>query len=251
MRNCPSCQESIISQTPSKITSSKCGSDCPEDIICPDLFPSGCVFYSGTTLPCTGITNGDTVTQVLTKIDNRYGVRVTSNDNCCGYLSDKIVSDTITSEIVVVEGCQKLKLEATAGNCEELEWIDLNLENPFINGGNIDWTVGDTTVFDFGEGQEVQYALDPCNGKVWLRGIIEVPSGITLNDYTQLVVTLPNPPAKTRMFPVFLCALGSGGFWSTFIINTSGEVYLVTPLINAAIASVPAWLSFDGFSYEI
>ena len=66
MSNCPSCKESILSQTPSLIGNTLCNPDCPQDITCEDIIPSNCVFYSGATLTCpsgnTSVVYGDTVT---------------------------------------------------------------------------------------------------------------------------------------------------------------------------------------------
>lgn len=252
MSDCTECADGYNKKKTS-IGSTKCNDECPTSTNCgDDILFTDCIFLSGSNLSCIGSNNGDTLTSVLSKINNKYGVRVTSNDACCGFLFDKIVSDTLTKSVVVESGCQKLKLEVNAdgGACEELEWVDLELESPFVSGSNIEYDGGEIgIVFDFGESQEVQYASDPCNGKVYMRGIFEVPSGVTLDYPFTLVATLPGGfrPQKTRMLPIGLFATGDNDLWVTMVIMPNGEIYISS---TGAATVIPSWISFDGFSFE-
>ena len=61
---CTNCKDSILNKTPTLIGSPLCNGDCPEDYVCLDITPAGCVSIQGKE-DC--ITNGDTVQE---QIDN-------------------------------------------------------------------------------------------------------------------------------------------------------------------------------------
>lgn len=266
---CVDCKDNIINKTPSLIGEPKCGSDCPPETTCDGGYiASTCVYYSGNNLACTGINYGDTLSEVIQQLDSKYGVRVTGDDNCCGSLNDKlIVGEGLVKEIVVQDGCQKLQITATA-ECQELEWFPLTIESPFVTPANIIYTSGDLS-FDMGEGQAPEYAVEYCNGnvkKIWLRGIIEIPVGLTESNFDKFFTLLSSTltssadtiPTKTRMIPIGMFLIGSDeAVWSpTILINNFGEMYFSSSyyyynVIKEGDTPFPSWLSLDGFSYEI
>lgn len=70
MATCKSCNNNILSQTPSLIGETNCNQPCPPEIVCEDIIGSNCVFYSGPTVPCPStqtniVTNGQTMSQVI------------------------------------------------------------------------------------------------------------------------------------------------------------------------------------------
>ena len=127
MSNCPTCKESILSQTPSLIGNTLCNPDCPQDITCEDIIPSNCVFYSGATLSCpsgnTSVPYGVTITEALNTMyqlicqnSTSCTVSIDANDTCCGYLGDKLVAGT---GVTITKNIESAKAEllalATAG----------------------------------------------------------------------------------------------------------------------------------------
>ena len=83
MSNCPTCKESILSQTPSLIGQTQCTQPCPPEITCVDIIPSNCVFYSGPTLSCpsgsTSVNYGVTITEALNTMYQLICQNSTSN----------------------------------------------------------------------------------------------------------------------------------------------------------------------------
>lgn len=97
---CVNCKKSILSQTPSLIGEAKCNPLCPEDIVCQELLPSSCLFYSGSYLPCLDVDFGDRITDVIKSINSKYYT---------------ITSSNITITESIVDGCKVINLEAPSG----------------------------------------------------------------------------------------------------------------------------------------
>lgn len=97
---CKNCKDNIVSQTKSLIADPKCNPACPETIVCQDLIPSSCIFYSGSNLPCLGVNNTDRLTDVIKAINTKLYT---------------ITSDNIIITESVVNGCTVLNLEAPSG----------------------------------------------------------------------------------------------------------------------------------------
>jgi len=97
---CVNCKKSILSQTPSLIGEAKCNPLCPEDIVCQELLPSSCLFYSGSYLPCLDVDFGDRITDVIKSINSKYYT---------------ITSSNIEITESVVDGCKVINLEAPSG----------------------------------------------------------------------------------------------------------------------------------------
>lgn len=92
---CKNCKDSILNKTPTVIGSPLCTGDCPEDYVCLDITPAGCVSIQGKD-DC--ITNGDTVQEQIDNIrdyvcntvaSQDIYVKVNSDDAVSGYLFDK------------------------------------------------------------------------------------------------------------------------------------------------------------------
>ena len=92
---CTNCKDSILNKTPTLIGSPLCNGDCPEEYVCLDITPAGCVSIQGKE-DC--ITNGDTVQEQIDNIrdyvcntvaSQDIYVKVNSNDAVSGYLFDK------------------------------------------------------------------------------------------------------------------------------------------------------------------
>jgi hypothetical protein len=232
---CVDCKDNIINKTPSLIGEPKCGSDCPPETTCDEGYiASTCVYYSGNNLACTEINYGDTLSEVIQQLDSKYGVRVTDNDNCCGFLNDKVVAgEGITKEIVIVDGCEKLQLTA---NCQELEWLDILLTDPYY---------ACISPSGLPETQTPQYAVDPCNGKVWLRGTICIP----LEVYSETeVFRLPVFPLSGRVYAnVFF---RDSGLITSFLIITNDSGSGLASIPPEALDGDLGYILLDGYSFE-
>ena len=99
---CTNCKDSILNKTSTLIGSPLCNGNCPEDYVCLDITPAGCVSIQGKE-DC--ITNGDTVQEQIDNIrdyvcntvaSQDIYVKVNSNDAVSGYLFDKFVEGDVT-----------------------------------------------------------------------------------------------------------------------------------------------------------
>jgi hypothetical protein len=257
MSNCPTCKESILSQTPSLIGQTQCTQTCPPDITCVDIIPSNCVFYSGPTLSCpsgsTSVNYGVTITEALNTMyqlicqnSTSNTVQITANDTCYGYLASKITSTSL--DITITENlgaCQKLNIEE---GCRT--WYNVSTNSSF-NGGSFmpfsNWKNYSTRDINF---QVAGYSsVKGCS--VRLRGTV---FNDTYNTSDKIIFTLPAgfTPLKTVRFSVNVqtpsapqvAVLFSAAYLE---INNSGEVIL---LISNNIAGRYA-VSLDGIEIEI
>lgn len=264
MAACKNCKSSILSQTVTLIGNNLCNPDCPEETTCTDIIPGACIYYSGAALGCAGIAYGDSMNVVIQKMDSRYGVRVTSTDNCCGFLADKIVSESIAITQDTEDNCQVLRLEATGGDCT-LNWQNLTIELPFVPQPQMEIHDGATNT-DLGLSQYPQYAIEYCGDnirKIWLRGQFYLPTTTPL-DAIQTVVTglgallVDITPVSTRMFPIYTYQNTSSSFQNgALIITGSGATTPGEIVFYSANGGLPSgidgniYFSLDGYSYEI
>lgn len=120
--SCKDCKKGYIEGQKSLISSPKCNGDCPEDVGCPFPVYTNCIIYSGPDLSCLGVNNGDDFSVALANLEtlcenstgnsNACKVSINSDDTCCGYLSDKIASDTLDITTVTSgRNCLSLKVE--------------------------------------------------------------------------------------------------------------------------------------------
>lgn len=236
MADCVNCKQSILSQTPSSIPNTKCNGNCPEDVVCNDIIPGKCVFYSGQNLPCTGINFGDDISTSIAKIESKYGTKVSANDTCCGFLFDKITVEGFTKEIEVVDGCETLKLTANpTDNCSD-GWITILLEGMDTNA----------------------YYKIECDNKVLLKG------NLVLDDYSQVSVgvgasfptNLPQPSIEKLLtlnsYDSLVLNPSTTNIYTTpglFHITTSG---VFNYLYNMSVNNPPSFvLCLDGLSYYL
>lgn len=234
--SCPTCKESIISQTPSLIGQTQCTTDCPEDITCVDIIPSNCVFYSGATLSCpsgnTSVNYGDTVTVALGKMYNLIcqnstsnTVQITANDTCYGYLASKITSTSLDITISNPGACEKLNIEEKCWD----PWTAANLLNGFTN---------------FPSGQPVEYSsIKGCSVK--LRGRFSRTS-LSSGTYTIFKLPLNRAPLNPRVFSVLTTSSVLPSGFGFITVQTNGDVTLTySPLAAGSVI-----VSLDGIEFE-
>lgn len=248
MSNCPTCKESIISQTPSLIGNTVCNPDCPEDISCEDIIPSNCVFYSGATLSCpsgnTSVNYGDTITVALNKMyqlicqnSTSNTVQITANDTCYGYLGSKITSSTLDITISNPGACEKLNLEEKCRTWTNIEANATTGTNKFRNKWR-NYTVANN--------QRVQISnIKGCSVK--LRG--RAYNSINVGCNSSVIMVLSTAPLKDRVFSVNVIKVGASCPTvepKLIIIDTFGNVSLVGEVLNGSYI-----VSFDGIEFEI
>jgi len=247
MSNCPTCKESILSQTPSLIGQTQCTTDCPEDITCVDIIPSNCVFYSGATLSCpsgnTSVNYGDTVTVALGKMydlicqnSTSNTVQITANDTCYGYLASKITSSSLDITIANPGACEKLNIEEKCRTWTKMGAGVLNTSKKWKS-------YSDTSNFGASNYQALEYSnIKECVVK--LRGTA-INGSYTFQ--TTLIATLPFAPSKIRRYSVnYLIVNGTTIMPGVIEINNLGQVYFYSNALAPGNYLVP----LDGIEFE-
>jgi len=253
MSNCPTCKESILSQTESLIGKTQCTQPCPPEITCVDIIPSNCVFYSGSTLSCpsgsTSVNYGVTITealntmyQLLCQNSTSCTAKITAGDNCCGYLFDKFSSSSLDITTVTNEaGCQTL-------NIEEKCWTWNTVTKGSLGDGifKLKWSSAPNY-------QIVQYS-DVKECVVKLRGTAKVSTYIS-TDKTIFTLPFGKRPASTRRYSVHvsdpsgITPLLPRNIGFIYIYAITGDVVLeLSQLLTVAI---PVEVSLDGIEFEI
>lgn len=242
MSNCPDCKQSILSQTPTLIGNTKCNPICPEETTCLEgSIPSSCVYYSGQTLPCSGVLYGNTISQAIQALSSEI-FSITSNT--------LDVQQGISSE-----GCKFVSINTTnSGGCQELDWINLTVLPPFISN-SLDIILkreGGIPDINLGERKPLQYAIEYCGEnvkKVWIRGLLEVPAN-TAGIYYPIVASLPSIiiPQRVAVTPTILTQVCDQGGSLSFIFSPDGNLYFPAVENNT---DCSFFLSLDGFSYEL
>jgi hypothetical protein len=252
MSNCPTCKESILSQTESLIGKTQCTQPCPPEITCVDIIPSNCVFYSGPTLSCpsgsTSVNYGVTITEALNTMyqlicqnSTSNTVQITANDTCYGFLASKITSTSLDITIANPGACEKL-------NIEEKCWTWNTVRKGSLGDGifKLKWSSAPNY-------QIVQYSnVKECVVK--LRGTAKVSTYFSTQ---KTIFTLPfgKRPASTRRYSVHvsdpsgITPLLPRNIGFIYIYAITGDVVLeLSQLLTVAI---PVEVSLDGIEFEI
>lgn len=254
MSNCPTCKESILSQTKSLIVETQCTQPCPPEITCEDFIASNCVYYSGATLSCpsgnTSVNYGDTVTVALTKMyellcqnSTSNTVQITANDTCYGYLASKITSTSLAITISNPGACEKLNIEE---KCWTWNTIGVSAGDGNFNTIKKWKSYSNSGLLGASDYQSVQYSsVKQCTVK--LRGTAYN------NSYTNsstLVATLPIGfrPLKTRRYSVNYIVYGGSSAVNPGIveINNVGQIYFYSNNLTSGNYLV----SLDGIEFE-
>ena len=254
MSHCPTCKESIISQTPFLIGKTECTSDCPEAITCQDIIPSNCVFYSGNNLSCSGIAFGDTVTVAISKLDaaicqgstQKCTVSIDANDTCCNYLGGKLIAGTgITIDRNIPEntaGCKTLTISQGCNTWNSVGPSSSSGTGNFRNGWR-NCTIGGLNY------QPAEYS-NVVGCVVRLRGVVTLR--LSKNNCAYIVMVLPPAqcPSKIRVFSVNVFIHPDEGcatiFPATLSIETGGNVVLrYATRVNENYS-----FSLDGLTFE-
>jgi len=219
--SCTNCKDSILSQTPYNIGTTKCTGDCPEAITCVDILPSNCVFYSGNNLSCSGIIFGETITSAINKIDSKLCdtqqdsclLKISRNDTCCGYLQTKLLASS--------------GITLTVGNEGGCETLTIGTNPPTLVWNNISLPIQFQTIFGY---QPPQYSNKDNLGRVWFRGSFTTHPSVSIpvgSAPVYLSTTLPvnSTPQYKRVF-FNGRASGSNSTSPEFVILPSGAMYV-------------------------
>lgn len=244
MSNCPDCKQSILSQTSTLIGNAECNPICPEEVTCLEgSIPSSCVYYSGQTLPCTGVLYGNTISQAIQALSSEmFTITSTTLD----------IQHT-TSSI----GCKVVSINTnnTVG-CQELEWNILPVLSPFISDGS-DLILKRESLPDInlGETKPLQYAIEYCGEnikKIWVRGLIKIPPATARVDFP-IVANLPALiiPERVAVMPILLVNFVACQHEEiiNFIFSPDGTLRM--NILDNQDSDCPVYLSLDGFSYEL
>jgi hypothetical protein len=256
MSNCPSCKESILSQTPSLIGNTLCNPDCPQDITCEDIIPSNCVFYSGATLSCpsgnTSVDYGVTVTVALNKMyqlicqnSTSNTVQVTANDTCYGYLASKITSSSLDITVSNPGGCEKLNIEESC-----IKWMSIGPNS--ISGTNTFRNKWQNYSVVVATSQNAEFSTNkPCIVK--LRGTVVGNYGTTDKCGGYTIMNLATHPQKDRTFSVngSVLSIAPGSINCSIvplilIILQNGDVKIIGGTYNTTYI-----ISLEGIQFEI
>lgn len=236
MSICPTCNSSIISQTPSKIGSTECNSDCPQEMTCQDgIYASNCIFYSGSNLACSGINFGDSLSLAFSKFDALLcqsagcKVKVSGTDACCDYLETKVTAGTgVTVTKTTSSGCEKLVIST---NPATLVWNSLTMPSSL------------TTKTGY---QTPQFSNKDELGRVWFRGsftfVTALPIGSLVNFTTQLPAN--SKPVLSRVFLNGRVS-SNGSTPPEVVVQNTGVIYVKNT--GNMIADNKGQVSFDGF----
>ena len=176
---------------------------------------TSCIFYTGTTYTttddgiqvCLGESLNDTLETIIERLlslDEQCTVKVSSTDECCGYLNEKIVSDTLSITAVTDEetDCQTLAVEIPTP-----EWEAITFGSTFSNQGT----------------ENAEVTVDAL-GRVELRGRVTGSSITTTTTITTLASGFR--PSDTRYISVNVN--NSGNYYPGVIqIQSSGVVSIL------------------------
>jgi len=240
MSHCPTCKESIISQTPSLIGKTECTSDCPEAITCQDIIPSNCVFYSGSNLSCSGINFGDSLSLAFSKIDtllcNTGGckVKVSATDTCCDYLETKVTAGT---------GVTVTKTTAIAGICEKLV-ISVNPATLVWN--TIPLTSNFETIVLY---QPPEYSNKDALGRVWFRGVFRNTVQVAGSTQYPISTSLLPTSVRPKYLRTYFNGRGAGSADPSpeLTITDGGQIYIQWKVF---VLDKKGLFSLDGFVIE-
>lgn len=251
MSNCPTCKESIFSQTKSLIGETQCTQPCPPEITCEDFIASNCVYYSGPTLSCpsgsVSINYSDTITVALNKLyqlicqnSTSNTIKITELDTCYGYLSSKITSSSLDITIANQGACEKLNIEekcwgpwteltnANSGLSSKWEWAGGNYEKPAVS------------------------SIKGCSVK--LAGAIKLKTLQSITSTTVIIGTLPvgKTPVKDRVFSANILTSFAAPYnvlpCVITIVASTGKITLGHPWSTTTLTGITVFL--DGIEFE-
>lgn len=240
--NCKDCRDGILNKQASLFADPAC-TDCNNtEVVCTGKQTySDCVAVN-TTLNCLGTENGASLTEVLEAIcetaplTNSCKVKVDEDDTCCGYLKDKITSNSLDISVSIPErGCKTLFIEE-----KDWTWVNLVLKNKWTN-----FSVVNTSF------ETSKYGVK--NDEVKLIGSIF----LNTSGQTGEVIITNLPPSVRPTSEKLFSFTGTNTFFnfsqlihSNIRIKTNGDVTIVlTNILGNSLGQ--ALISFDGIFWNI
>lgn len=205
MSECLGCKETILDKDKSIIGSPICAECNETEVVCTGKTTYTQCVTSNTTLPCIDTPIGATQTQINQAFDTKLcqistgncTVSVSADDDCCGYLEDKILDGVGTTVVQGVAGrnCEHLKI-----NVNPYVYTNLSLTAPWLNGlSSIFFSPTPLAVGT--NGTDV----------IRLKGQIRYGAGLPNGSATQVgILPIGFRPAQTKYFTVSAFPSGSG-----------------------------------------
>lgn len=204
---------------------------------CPNPNTFGCTSYTGSSLACLGVANGENGDDILTKINNKVcdigKVKLGADDTCPEYLSDKIIGGTNVNIDYQGTGCDRqMVISATVGGVP----VDVNVKvstNDTTSGKLYDKIeTGTYLTKDISSpGGNEKLSLD-----VAIEQFISADSGNQLTQGSDgRLKTLYTPPDGTETIVtegVGVQVSGTGSVGDPYIISTNPSIQIVRPCFD-------------------
>lgn len=246
---CFDCLPGILNKSKSTIAAPIC-EDCGDyEVDCGGVVTLTPCVISNITLPCVGLDAGVSQSVINLAFDTKLcqvstgqcTASISNGDNCCGYLSDKIVAgDGIEIEVIDTDGCLTLSISETC-----YTWTPVTAKGTSPTGSFLKlWVNASSTGEDY---QVAQYSnVKECT--VRLRGTVINPSYHYLNDNVIFVLPSGLRPLHIRRFSVTVIKTSNATPFSGIIqINPDGSVILYSPYTSGESIIV----SLDSIFFEI
>lgn len=240
--NCKDCRDGILNKQASLFADPAC-TDCNNtEVVCTGKQTySDCVAVN-TTLNCLGTENGDSLTEVLLAIceisaqTNTCKVKIDEDDTCCGYLKDKITSDTLNISVSREDrGCKTLQIEE-----KDWEWSNLTLKNKWVNFNAVNNSYAVS-----------KYGVK--NNEVKLSGSIFLNTSGQIGEVVVATLPLSVAPTSEKLYSF----TGTNAFLnynqiilSVIRVKTNGDITVVLKSILGNSVS-QSLVSFDHISWNI
>lgn len=252
MKTCKDCIQPIYNTQKSNISNPECQSDCPQEVYCNGEFVYSDCLKVNVALSCIESSTNATLTSVLQLIDTKLcqvnesncNVKVSSTDECCGYLQSKLVAGagiTITKN-TDGDNCETLTI---ASNPATLVWNNLQLTSNFTN-------LPSTILGDF---QPPQYSNVDALGRIWFRGSFTCRVGYSLSNSSSNIANLISSGLPVGFRPQRIRILNSGRPTNVasppldILFTPSGMIYVNNN--SSAPFDSKGFVTLDGFFIDI
>lgn len=218
MQDCVGCKETILNKEQSIIGSPICAECNETEVVCTGKTTYTECVTSNTSLPCIDTPNGATLTTILQALDTKLcqinagncTVAVSADDDCCGYLEDKLL-DGVGTTVTKIEDriCETLQIDINP-----YTYTNLALTSPWLNASG--FFFGNTNLAVGTNGTDV----------IRLKGQIKYGTGLP-NGTPKQIGTLPVGfrPTETKYFTTSAFPSVSGAIiFLIEIVGVTGEI---------------------------
>jgi hypothetical protein len=161
---------------------------------------------------------------------------------CVYYSGNNLACTGINYGLDLTEAIKKLNDKLCEIKCEKLTWINLEIQapytTPFINPITLE------------QYQIPQYAIDPCNGKIYLRGVFYLPEAEDPTGISPFLIDDINacPQYKRAFLGTAYPTTAFNGILSGLEIDTNGVANI--GLYSGTGFDYDVVVTLDGLSFE-